>query len=132
MKASHSHVGKRASAVALVTISLAIAALTSDPGNRLLTYAHARTRSNAPLEQRLAEFSTDAKGRLVTHFDTADVRYRGARVTMVTFKDSRRFELYAEDKGAPWRFIRAYQIRAASGVLGPKLMEGDRQVPEGH
>jgi murein L,D-transpeptidase YafK len=29
------------------------------------------------------------------------------------------------------RFLRAYPIIAASGRLGPKLAEGDRQVPEG-
>jgi murein L,D-transpeptidase YafK len=27
--------------------------------------------------------------------------------------------------------VRSYPIRAASGVLGPKLRQGDRQVPEG-
>jgi murein L,D-transpeptidase YafK len=27
--------------------------------------------------------------------------------------------------------VRAYPIQAASGVPGPKLKEGDRQVPEG-
>ena len=31
----------------------------------------------------------------------------------------------------PLRFVRAYPILAASGGPGPKLKEGDRQVPEG-
>jgi hypothetical protein len=30
-----------------------------------------------------------------------------------------------------WRFIRSYAILGASGHLGPKLRQGDRQVPEG-
>jgi murein L,D-transpeptidase YafK len=32
---------------------------------------------------------------------------------------------------APWRFIRHYPVLAASGHAGPKLRQGDLQVPEG-
>ncbi len=132
MNAPQSRFGRRASLGALVVCLLVFTALSSDWDNGLLTHAQAHMRANATLDQRLAEFSAEAKGRLVAHFDAAGVSYPGQRVTMVAFKDSRRFELYAQDNGKPWRFIRAYPIRAASGVPGPKLMEGDRQVPEGH
>ncbi len=48
-------------------------------------------------------------------------------------KQERRVELYAQNSVAEssWRFIRSYPILAASGHLGPKLREGDWQVPEG-
>jgi hypothetical protein len=35
------------------------------------------------------------------------------------------------DEGEDLRFIREYDLIAASGRLGPKLQEGDGQVPEG-
>ena len=41
-----------------------------------------------------------------------------------------KLELWARDSGE-FRFIRDYHIQAASGVAGPKLRQGDRQVPEG-
>jgi murein L,D-transpeptidase YafK len=40
-------------------------------------------------------------------------------------------EIYARSGTNDFNFIRAYPVRAASGVAGPKLREGDRQVPEG-
>jgi murein L,D-transpeptidase YafK len=41
--------------------------------------------------------------------------------------------LYAKagEPKAPWKLVRAYPVLAASGHLGPKLREGDLQVPEG-
>jgi murein L,D-transpeptidase YafK len=51
---------------------------------------------------------------------------------ILAFKQERVVELLGRksgDKG--YRFIKRYPIRAASGMLGPKLREGDYQVPEG-
>jgi murein L,D-transpeptidase YafK len=49
---------------------------------------------------------------------------------MVVLKQERRLELWAR-LGPEWRAIRTYRILGASGGTGPKLREGDRQVPEG-
>jgi len=49
---------------------------------------------------------------------------------LLAFKDVKRLELWARD-GSEWRHVRDYPIRGASGDLGPKLQEGDGQVPEG-
>ena len=52
-------------------------------------------------------------------------------MTLVGLKTEKILQVYANDStGAP-RFVRSYPIRAASGHLGPKLREGDGQVPEG-
>ncbi len=45
-------------------------------------------------------------------------------------KDQNRLLLYARENGR-YKFVCSYKVLAASGVLGPKLREGDRQVPEG-
>jgi murein L,D-transpeptidase YafK len=52
-------------------------------------------------------------------------------VVLAAFKQERQLEVYAASPSGPLRFIRAYPIKAASGHLGPKLQEGDCQVPEG-
>ena len=49
---------------------------------------------------------------------------------MLVFKRERRVEVWARS-GSAWRFVRDYPVLAASGHAGPKLREGDRQVPEG-
>jgi len=57
--------------------------------------------------------------------------YPPARVLFAGFKRERVLEVYAAGPAAGLRLIRRYPILGASGVLGPKLREGDRQVPEG-
>jgi hypothetical protein len=71
-----------------------------------------------------------ATGKLKSHFDKAKVSYPPREVTLIALKQEMKLELWARDSGE-FRFIRDYRIRAASGVSGPKLREGDMQVPEG-
>src|SRR5262249_22886762 len=52
-------------------------------------------------------------------------------LVLVGLKEERQLEVYASSSAGPYQFIRSYPILAASGTLGPKLKEGDRQVPEG-
>ena len=82
------------------------------------------------VEDRLQEFGDAARQRWEPHFKASGTAYPPKRVIFVALKDQRVFEVYAGD-GAKTNFIRRYPILAASGVLGPKLREGDRQVPEG-
>lgn len=56
----------------------------------------------------------------------------GSPVFIRAFKEERELELYVESKSTgKYELFRTYPVAAASGVLGPKLAEGDRQVPEG-
>lgn len=78
----------------------------------------------------LARYGPDARARIKPHFDRKGVAYPPREIAVLVFKEERRVALWARD-GARWRFIRDYPILAASGHAGPKLREGDRQVPEG-
>ena len=71
-----------------------------------------------------------AEGRLAGRFADRGVAYPPRRVALVALKDAGRMELWA-DGGAGWKFVRSYLVRASSGALGPKLRQGDHQVPEG-
>jgi len=55
----------------------------------------------------------------------------GAHAYLRAFKETHELELWLQTSDHNWRLFRNYPIAAASGQLGPKLVEGDRQVPEG-
>ncbi len=55
----------------------------------------------------------------------------GAPVFIRAFKEERELELFLQDDDGTFKLLRTYPIAAASGKLGPKLAEGDMQVPEG-
>src|SRR5258708_5869303 len=75
-------------------------------------------------------YGRDGRTRLQPYFARAHVAYPPRRVTLLAFKRERRLVLWAGD-GKTWHFIRDYPILAASGHAGPKLLQGDYQVPEG-
>lgn len=56
----------------------------------------------------------------------------GAPVYFRAFKEERELELWVQERGKDtFRLFRTYAIAGVSGRLGPKLREGDRQMPEG-
>jgi murein L,D-transpeptidase YafK len=63
-------------------------------------------------------------------FKKVEIAYPPKQLVLLSFKDSKQLELWASDSKR-FKLIKRYSIKAASGVLGPKLAEGDRQVPEG-
>lgn len=87
-------------------------------------------RGDRTVAEVLATIGADAEGRLRPAFDAAGVSYPPQRLTLLGLKEERMLELWA-DAGSGWRFIKPYPVLAASGGPGPKLREGDRQVPEG-
>ena len=117
--------------IALAVIgSLSIAALAIPAVRRVFHPVVVYARGAHTVEQRVAEF-TDARSRIRAHFDRAKVSFPPKRVVLLGLKDERRLIVYAPDADDALREIVVYPIRAASGELGPKLREGDRQVPEG-
>lgn len=83
------------------------------------------------IASRLAEVGAAARGRLAPAFARAGVAYPPRAVTLVGLKRERMLEVYAGPRRDRQAFVVAYPILAASGGVGPKLREGDGQVPEG-
>jgi hypothetical protein len=81
--------------------------------------------------QRLDQFGENARGRWKPYFDRAQTAYPPAGVKLVALKSDSTLQIYAVDKSGRNHWIRSYPILAASGTPGPKLREGDEQVPEG-
>jgi hypothetical protein len=93
--------------------------------------ASTETKAEKTVEDRLKEYGPAARARLKTYFDAKHVPYPPARLTLVGLKQEKILEIYAAGTNQELQFIRAYPILGASGGPGPKLREGDRQVPEG-
>jgi murein L,D-transpeptidase YafK len=72
-----------------------------------------------------------AKSRWATYFKAAGITYPPEHLVLVGLKEEKQLQVYAGKKGGAPVFIRQMPILAGSGVAGPKLQEGDRQVPEG-
>ena len=83
------------------------------------------------VDQRLQEYGPAARTRLRPHFDQAKAAFPPKRLVLLGIKDERRMEIHAPGADGKLRFIRSHPILATSGVAGPKLREGDGQVPEG-
>jgi hypothetical protein len=81
--------------------------------------------------ERVAEFEAPVRARLEMHLQEAGLTWPPARLTLAAFKDERLLEAWAANSSGPWRLLKRYPILGASGNLGPKLADGDRQVPEG-
>lgn len=78
----------------------------------------------------IASVGPDARNRMSSYFSGAGVAYPPSEVTLLAIKDAAQLEVWAGSEANP-TFIHRYEIKALSGVSGPKLREGDRQVPEG-
>lgn len=78
----------------------------------------------------LREFGPGAEARLSPHFQQAGVHYPPRAAVLLAMKHEKLLELWARHDG-DYAFIRTYPILGASGGPGPKLREGDNQVPEG-
>jgi hypothetical protein len=97
--------------------------------------APVRRQPPAPREptiaDRVAQYGPAARARLRPFFTAAGVPYPPARFVLLGLKQERELQVFAAGPDQELAFIRSFAIHGASGVLGPKLRQGDRQVPEG-
>jgi murein L,D-transpeptidase YafK len=116
----------------IVAIVVAVLALVSGAVKIWLLDRAMPTGKRYTVDERLAQFGAAVQGRLAPHFAAAGSRYPPQDLALVAFKDTRQLEVHVRNaQNEPWRFVRAYSVLGASGALGPKLREGDKQVPEG-
>jgi hypothetical protein len=83
------------------------------------------------IADRVAQYGPSARTRLRPFFAAARVPYPPQRFVLLGLKQERELQLFAAGPGQTLANIRSYAIYGASGVLGPKLRQGDQQVPEG-
>jgi len=71
-----------------------------------------------------------SKDRIKMALGKSDFIKYPKKLTILAFKNERLLEVWGYGDNH-WRFIKSFNWTAYSGVLGPKLREGDRQIPEG-
>lgn len=91
---------------------------------------HVKVTGGRTVSQAADEYGEPARDRLAPALAAAGLEYPPDKIALLGLKSERSLELWADDGGG-WSFVKAYPILAASGKAGPKLREGDRQVPEG-
>ncbi len=65
-------------------------------------------------------------------FQQNDLAYPPKDIYIRSFKSNNEMELWARDADTlQYQLLKTYRVCALSGILGPKRVEGDRQVPEG-
>jgi murein L,D-transpeptidase YafK len=81
-------------------------------------------------EQAVKQYQKEALKRLIPAFNKARVHYPPEKIILLATKQEKTLELWAEENNQV-TYIKTYDVLAASGESGPKLREGDNQVPEG-
>ncbi len=82
-------------------------------------------------EEALQVLAPPVRKKLQTLFKTRNLAYPPGSLTLVGLKEEKKLLVYAADRGGRQTLILTYPIIGLSGLSGPKLKEGDKQVPEG-
>jgi hypothetical protein len=125
MRTSRRNLSLALSAAALTALAFAI-----PPVRRLFHPLILKARGPRTIQDRLNEFAA-ARARVQSHCHRANLPFPPSRIVILAFKHERQLQIYAGPNDQSLKRIATYPILAASGTLGPKLQEGDRQVPEG-
>lgn len=115
----------------LVVVGLLAIVFVSGVGRRVVVRVMQTMKGRSTVAERVAQFGPGVHGRLLPRFAELQISYPPRAITILGFKQERVLELWVSADGVSYSLLKAYPILGASGRLGPKLAEGDRQVPEG-
>jgi len=120
------------SLVAALLLALLAGVLLQPPLRSAAGFLWGKLRGGYSVAERIEQFGPAVANRLQADVLQAGLSYPPRQLAYLAFKDSRQLEVHARDSSEqPWRLLRRYPILGASGTPGPKLAEGDLQVPEG-
>lgn len=120
-------------ALAATTILSIVVVLLTSRGRTWIATAYVISKGRATVEERLAQCGPAARAHLAPSFERLGLSYPPARLALIVDKEERILQVYASAQRAmpEWQYVADYPILGSSGTTGPKLAEGDRQVPEG-
>jgi murein L,D-transpeptidase YafK len=106
--------------------------LATERGSVIVNYLRIKLGSGYTTAERLEMHGAAVESRLQPAFAAAHLAYPPSEIAFIAIKQKRELELYARPSpDTVWTHVRTYPVLAQSGHLGPKLREGDKQVPEG-
>ncbi len=112
-------------------VFLALAAILLRTFLRSTTSTTRTSDAKKTVADRVTEYGAVVHERLGGRFRDIGVAYPPKRVVFLGLKSERLLEVWVAGPGDDYRLLKSYPILGASGSIGPKLAEGDRQVPEG-
>ena len=120
-----------------VVLALLLAAafaviVRTESGYAAASYAWRKVRGGYTIDERVRMHAGAVEARLRSRFEAVGVPYPPAQLAYIAFKDEALKEVYARAHlSEKWRRVHTYPILGMSGDPGPKLRQGDMQVPEG-
>ena len=103
-----------------------ITTATASPSSRHIS---ADTWSQA-MHNVITRYAPNVERRFARLLRQHNISSKPQDLALLAFKEEQKVELWAKHKNH-WRYLKSYPIKGKSGGLGPKLREGDRQIPEG-
>lgn len=82
-------------------------------------------------DEALKALAKPVRTKLQSLFAAHNFVYPPSRLTLIALKEEKKLLVYAPGQGGKETLVLTYPIIGTSGVSGPKLKEGDKQVPEG-
>ena len=90
-----------------------------------------KIKGKETVESRIKNLEENVWNRLEKNLSLAGYKMDyPSEIILVAFKEEKTLEVYSKDYNEIKK-IKEYPFTAFSGKLGPKLKEGDRQIPEG-
>ena len=90
-----------------------------------------KIKGKETVESRIKNLEENVWNRLEKNLSLAGYKMDyPSEIILVAFKEEKTLEVYSKDYNGIKK-IKEYPFTAFSGKLGPKLKEGDRQIPEG-
>lgn len=84
---------------------------------------------NLTVAQAIQRYGTDERALLRQQCTAARIAYPPKRIVLLALKDRQQLLMFAGDK---WlALVGTFPLTSYSGTLGPKLRQGDLQIPEG-
>jgi hypothetical protein len=119
--------------LALTLISLVPSPTTPQKlaANWLINSLFCKVQSELTVAETIKLYGKQARSRLTPHFKNARIKYPPTKLTMLCLKKEELLILFAPDSNGDLKQIAGYPIIGTSGKAGPKLKEGDLQIPEG-
>lgn len=90
-----------------------------------------KVKGTETVESRIEQINENVWNRLENNLNLAGYKMDYPKeIILAAFKEEMILQVYAKDYTGI-KLIKEYPFTASSGILGPKLKEGDKQIPEG-
>jgi hypothetical protein len=88
-------------------------------------------KGRSTVAERVVQYGPAVRARLASDFKRAACPFPPAKMMLVGLKKEKRLEVWVAPTNGVYALLKCYPIIGTSGGLGPKLEEGDSQMPEG-